>query len=64
MNSALGQEAVHVPHCMQTRMPSPPGMAQISLTNGRGLTAGSIIARYSSASTILRLFFSLYHFFM
>jgi hypothetical protein len=28
--SAFGQEAVQVPHWIQSRMPSPPGMSQIS----------------------------------
>jgi hypothetical protein len=33
MNSAFGQEAVHVPHWIHTRMLSPPGMAAISSAN-------------------------------
>jgi len=40
--SALGQEAVQVPHWMHNRIPSPPGMAHISSTKASDLVFTSI----------------------
>jgi hypothetical protein len=46
MRSALGQDAVQVPHWMQSRISSPPGLPLISSTNEFPNAFFSIIAPY------------------